>query len=246
MRKAICGMPVLVLLLAAAAAGEPFHDEWNWENQKLHGKVKSVTTDERGGKRYVEYDKDGKKILVMLYDDLGKVTHETHLKYNGDGDLNQVTFLRKGVEKPLYVERADYRSKGIIQTVTRTIGDKEMKSEPFVYGENKLVKKISIKTGDRMMTWGYTFNKEECLAGFELRQGTQVLLRAEYEKFEKGNATIMKSYRDGKLASEAEVSYKYDTQGNWTERTAKPILYIDGKKTEKKPHVTTRKMEYYE
>jgi len=208
--------------------------------------VKSVTTDERAGKRYEEYGKDGRKLLSMLYDEFGKVTHEAQLKYNKDGDLNQITYIQKGIEKPLYVERADYKSKGVIKAVTRSIGEKVMKSEPFVYGKDGRVKSISIKTGGRMTIWAYRFDKDGNLTEFELKQDRKVMVRAEYGKHEKGNATVMKSYRDGKLASEAEVSYKYDTQGNWTERTAKPILYEDGKKVSKNPHVTKRKIEYYE
>jgi hypothetical protein len=244
MKSAIRLTPVFVLL-AAVAAGEPFSAEWNWERQKIHGPVKSVTTGERVGRRYEEYGKDGRKLLALLYDELGKVTNEFQLKHNKNGDLNQVTFLKKGREKPLYVERADYKSKGVLKSVTRVIGDKLMKSESIVYGKDGRVKSVSIKTGKNLTTWSYRFDKDGNLIGFELTQGRKSMVRAEYSKHEKGNATVMKSYRQGKLASEATVSYKYDSHGNWTEMKAKPILYTDGKKTERPAHITTRKIEYY-
>jgi hypothetical protein len=239
-------MPVFVLSAAAFAAAEPFHAEWNWEDQKLHGRVKSVTTEAKPGKQYEEYDKDGKKIRTLLHDEFGKVTHEIKLKYNKDGDLNKVTVIQKGLDKPLLVEKADYKSKGVIRTVTRTAGEKVMKSEPFVYGKDGRLKEISIKTGPMLTTWAYTFDKEGNLTGFELRRDGKVTLSAVYEKHEKGNARIMKSFRNGKPASDADVSYKYDKHGNWTERTAKPILYDPkGKRTERPPHVTKRKIEYH-
>jgi hypothetical protein len=245
MRGTIRWMPVLVVLLAGAACADPFDKEWNWENQKLNGKVKSVLTEEAAGKRLQEFDKQGRKVAVTLFDERGKETHKVKIGYNDDGDPNKVTFTQVGLEGPLYVEKADYKSKGIIHAVTRTLGEMVTKSKPFVYDKKDRLKEISMEQQGKLTTWAYRFNKRNELIEFELRHDGKTQLRAVYENYVNGAPTIMKSYHGSKLASFARVSYKFDSNKNWTERKAEPVLYRDGKKIERDPHVTKRKIEYY-
>ncbi|MFC1671930.1 hypothetical protein ACFL01_02220 [Planctomycetota bacterium] len=234
-----------VLLVASMACGEPFDPGWNWENQKVYGKVKRIATESPREKKFEEFNAKGQKIKIQRFNELGKSLSDAKLEYNDSKDLYKITLSRKGFEKPVYVEEAEYKGKGIIETVVRIIGDKVMRSETFVYNEKKHLKEISLRTGAQLTTWVFTFNDAKDLTAFELKQDGKVSIRAVYEKHEKGNAAIIKSFRDGKPSSEAEVTYEYDKHGNWTTRTVRPILFRNDKAVKKDVHVTRRKIEYY-
>ncbi len=224
---------------------DPFSNEWNWANQKVQGRVKTITTPGRTGKSIEAYNLKGQKVLKESFDKDGKMSYKTVLKYNKDNDLNEVWFSKKASNEAMYVETAVYKSKGIINHIKNVRDGNVTESKEIKYDSNGL-SAISIENRKRVMTWTFKFSKDKNLLESGMLFNGEAKGLSKYKNDDKGNPTFIENLRNGKVAATQKIAYDYDSQGNWVKQTITSQRYRDGKAAGE-PRVMTkeRTITYY-
>jgi hypothetical protein len=233
-----------LVLFASAAAAEPFNSCWNWENAKVRGKVKSIHTTMPDDRTVEEFDKNGRKLKHNLLDADGKLVYETKLEYSGDGDLSRVVFGRAGAKEPMYTETAEYKEKGIIKAIYGVRGAAKYASHSFKYDDDKRLKSISMRRGNRLMHWTFKWDDKENLVESAIMYEDYKMAGSKYTNNEKGDPVRVEITRKG-VSRKTTFSYKYDDKGNWTERTRTGSMTRGGEVVKGAPSKTTRKIVYW-
>ena len=251
MTKMLKVVIISLLLLAGVAGADPFSSLWNWNNEKVHGKVKEIITQNKHAKLVETYNKKGQKTKVVEYQDQHKSI--VILKYNKDGDLYKLSVRDDGAVEPKLVETAEYKSKGIIKSLTQAYKGKVDISGEFEYDKKKRLKSIkkkrpkSIKIKDDlgMNVWTYEFDEKGNLIVGSVTE-SDFLFRFKYMKFQKGNPTVMEYYFGEILVMTTTYEYKYDKADNWIEKKIINKIHHDkpGEKV-RDPKIIKRTITYY-
>jgi hypothetical protein len=255
---------ISLLLLTGAASASICDFGWNFENERVLGKVKKiVTVVEPAFGNYAEfYNEKGQKTKFESYWRNGKLKTKVTLEYNKDGDLFRVSYLEPRAKGMKIVGTAEYAAKGVIKFITYNIkGEKErtLKSEPFEYDEKKRLKSFKVKRDDDLKTREYKFDdkgnctesvyellgpkpteselagKGGCVESFIEPTGHRRIVR-KLGKYHNGAPETSDSYSKGEIYMGIVWEYKFDKAGNWTEKTGKVTTYNwDSKEKDKNP-----------
>ena len=64
---------VVMLLISASVKAVPFSEAWNFKNEKLSGKVKTVIFKHNsGGKTLITYNKKGEHVIILRKNTVSK------------------------------------------------------------------------------------------------------------------------------------------------------------------------------
>ena len=234
----------LLVVLAASAAADPFNSCWNWQGEKVRGKVKKIETTMPNDRTIDTFDKDGRWLKHDLLDADMAVVYETKLEYSKDGDLCKVVFSKAGAKEPMYTETAEYKEKGIIKSLAGVRGTAKYGSDSFKYDDDKRLKSISNRMGGRLMNWTFKWDDEGNLVETAMLYEDYKMAGSKYTNNDKGDPVKVEITRKG-MSRTTTYSYKYDDKGNWTERTTTDSMVHGDKVVKGTPSVTTRKITYW-
>ncbi|GIJ97672.1 hypothetical protein CAPN001_22410 [Capnocytophaga stomatis] len=242
---------LLVFLISAVAFGQNLKTDWQKEN--LKGKVKSV---ESIAYRYVgnegkkealsnfntqeKYNDKGFKIFGRRFTNEGKTSASWRYFYDDKNHLTKVEILneKNQVEEVLkYIYEAKVQKEEVLgYDASGKLTGKQVAS----YDEkgNKINELSLTADGAFLLRQEIVYDAKSNVSEkrFEDKEGKKVLLKYVYD--DKNNIIEENYYGEGnQLYGQKIFSYKYDSKGNWTQRTER--IY-DVERV-----VTERKIEYF-
>jgi len=230
-----------VFLCCLCAWAEPFSAEWNFINEAIAGKVKSIEENGPAGHTKSFYDANGRLKGRVRYNRENKIVVYSTLTYDIDGRLIRVTAHRPGAITPLYVETAEYNFMGL-KKIVRHRGKETMTTSRIVLYPSGRVQEIQMMSDKTELIWRWDFDKNGRVAATYVRIGGENAAVAIYRSDKLGNILEAKRYDENGLpAGYILNTYRWDKHGNWIEKISK---FGYERKDIVRTTTTTRKIEY--
>lgn len=241
-----------VLFITVTVKGVPFAEEWNFPNEKVSGKVKTIIFKHNsGGKTVSNYNEKGELVLREIIDAEGKIKNKTVLKYDDSSKLNFLAYSSQyKTEKPRYIEIAEYNDFGRLKSIKRIQADNGYESDNFITEKitysGGFLQEIKVKYDSKTVTFNFKFSKDGQLIETSRKEGNSFPKHVKtYSYDKKGNLNGYTRWKNGEQRFGSKITYLYDRSGNWIERTTTNFKYEEGYSQKISSWTDCRDISYY-